>query len=251
MPCALAVLNEMREDEWWIAVTVPRSHKIGADIHLASSREESAQFAYAFYSDCRIEADQERLLHHVNVLLAVQLPPLPVIRALRPGAVLLFFIHGATVPDRVRTVGNGRISAFAMKQVPGISGIEAVDAPSTPTPSADYSAVLLGEAGVPFDVIFDMEEIHASFTATDVSLVSGANDVVNPAACTDNSSRIFGMPILNVDHAHQVYVTKRGQGQGCAGIENLLFYADSCNIVHGDAQPVLSQIVQAIKELGN
>ncbi|WFS04730.1 NAD(P)(+) transhydrogenase (Re/Si-specific) subunit beta [Rhizobium tumorigenes] len=110
--------------------------------------------------------------------------------------------------------------------------------------------VLLAEAGVPYDIIFDMEDINDAFATTDVALVIGANDVVNPAARTDKSSPIYGMPILNVDQAHQVYVVKRGQGKGYAGVENLLFYGDNCNMVYGDAQAVITQMVQAIKELG-
>jgi H+-translocating NAD(P) transhydrogenase subunit beta len=77
----------------------------------------------------------------------------------------------------------------------------------------------------------------------------GANDVVNPAARTNKSSPIYGMPILNVDQAHQIYVVKRGQGRGYAGIENELFYADNCNMVYGDAQAVLGKMVQAVKDL--
>jgi len=110
--------------------------------------------------------------------------------------------------------------------------------------------VLLAEAGVPYDIIFDMADINDSFAETDVALVIGANDVVNPAARTDKSSPIYGMPILNVDKAHQVYVVKRGQGKGYAGVENLLFYEDNCNMVYGDAQAVLVKMIQAIKDLG-
>ncbi len=109
--------------------------------------------------------------------------------------------------------------------------------------------VLLAEAGVPYDLIFDMEDINDSFASTDVALVIGANDVVNPAARTDKSSPIYGMPILDVDQAHQAYVIKRGQGKGYAGVENLLFYRDNCDMVYGDAQAVLTQMVQAIKDL--
>ncbi|HEX3982896.1 MAG TPA: NAD(P)(+) transhydrogenase (Re/Si-specific) subunit beta, partial [Acidisoma sp.] len=105
-------------------------------------------------------------------------------------------------------------------------------------------------AGVPYDFIFDMEDINGSFASTDVALVIGANDVVNPAARADKSSPIYGMPILNVDQARQVYVVKRGQGKGYAGVENLLFYGDNCNMVYGDAQAVLGRMVQAIKDLG-
>ncbi|MBC8718963.1 NAD(P)(+) transhydrogenase (Re/Si-specific) subunit beta [Ochrobactrum sp. Marseille-Q0166] len=109
--------------------------------------------------------------------------------------------------------------------------------------------VLLAEAGVPYDIIYDMEDINADFTNTDVALVIGANDVVNPAARTDKSSPIYGMPILNADQAHQVYVVKRGQGKGYSGVENLLFFQENCNMVYGDAQAVLTQMVQAVKDL--
>lgn len=111
--------------------------------------------------------------------------------------------------------------------------------------------VLLAEAGVPYDIIFDMEDVNDSFASTDVALVIGANDVVNPAARTDKSSPIYGMPILNADQAHQVYVIKRGQGRGYSGVDNLLFYKDNCSMVYGDAQVVLTQMVQAIKDLGS
>jgi NAD(P) transhydrogenase subunit beta len=110
--------------------------------------------------------------------------------------------------------------------------------------------VLLAEAGVPYDLIHELDEINGEFASTDVALVVGANDVVNPAARNSKASPIYGMPILNVDQAHQVYVIKRGEGKGYAGIENPLFYADNCNIIYGDAQAVLVKMIQALKELG-
>ncbi len=110
--------------------------------------------------------------------------------------------------------------------------------------------VLLAEAGVPYDIIFDMEEINESFAVTDVALVIGANDVVNPAARTEKGSPIYGMPILNVDQARQAFVIKRGKGRGYAGVENLLFYADNTNLVYGDAQAVLTAMIQGLKDLG-
>lgn len=110
--------------------------------------------------------------------------------------------------------------------------------------------VLLAEAGVPYDLIVELDEVNDEFGATDVALVIGANDVVNPAARTDKSSPIYGMPILNVDYAHQVYVIKRGQGKGYAGVENELFYADNCNMIYGDARSVLVKMIQAVKDLG-
>lgn len=110
--------------------------------------------------------------------------------------------------------------------------------------------VLLAEAGVPYDLIFQLEDINDAFATTDVALVIGANDVVNPAARTDKSSPIYGMPILNADKAKKVYVIKRGQGKGYAGIENELFYGDNCNMVYGDAQAELIKMIEAVRGLG-
>lgn len=110
--------------------------------------------------------------------------------------------------------------------------------------------VLLAEAGVPYDIIFDMEDINGEFKEADVAIVIGANDTVNPAARSNKSSPIYGMPVLNVDMAKQVYVVKRGQGKGYSGVENALFYADNTQMIYGDAQKVMVAMIQAIKSLG-
>jgi NAD(P) transhydrogenase subunit beta len=110
--------------------------------------------------------------------------------------------------------------------------------------------VLLAEAGVPYDMIFQLDDINDDFATTDIALVIGANDVVNPAARSDKSSPIFGMPILNADKAAQVYVIKRGQGKGYSGIVNALFYEPNCNMVYGDAQAVLIKMIEAVRGLG-
>jgi H+-translocating NAD(P) transhydrogenase subunit beta len=110
--------------------------------------------------------------------------------------------------------------------------------------------VLLAEAGVPNDLISQLEDINDEFANTDVALVIGANDVVNPAARTDKSAPIFGMPILNADKAKQVYVVKRGDGKGYAGIVNALFYSDNRNMVYGDAQAALVKMIEAVRGLG-
>lgn len=109
--------------------------------------------------------------------------------------------------------------------------------------------VLLAEAGVPYDKIFDLEEINGEFGQADVVLVIGANDVVNPSARSDKSSPIYGMPILNADQAQNVIVVKRGKGTGYSGIENALFYTDNCRMLYGDAQPAAGEIIQHLKTL--
>jgi NAD(P) transhydrogenase subunit beta len=109
--------------------------------------------------------------------------------------------------------------------------------------------VLLAEAGVPYDLIFDMDEINPEFPKTTVALVIGANDVVNPAARNDQSSPIYGMPILDVDKAENVIVVKRGKGTGFSGLENPLFYADRTRMLYGDGQEVANRLAQVIKEL--
>lgn len=109
--------------------------------------------------------------------------------------------------------------------------------------------VLLAEAGVPYDKIFDMDEINSDFSNTSVALVIGANDVVNPVARNDKSSPLYGMPILNADHAENVFVVKRGKGTGFSGVENSLFYGDNSYMVYGDGQKVAAELIQAVKEL--
>jgi H+-translocating NAD(P) transhydrogenase subunit beta len=109
--------------------------------------------------------------------------------------------------------------------------------------------VLLAEAGVPYDMIFDLDEINGEFPTADAALVIGANDVVNPAARDDKGSPIYGMPILDVDKAQAAFVVKRGRGAGFAGIENKLFYADNTRMVYGDAQDVVSKLIAGAKKV--
>ncbi len=109
--------------------------------------------------------------------------------------------------------------------------------------------VLLAEAGVPYDLIYDLDEINAEFETADVALVIGANDVVNPVARSDPSSPIYGMPILNADKAKNCIVIKRGQGAGFSGIENELFYLDNTRMLYGDGQAMVNALIQTIKAL--
>jgi NAD(P) transhydrogenase subunit beta len=109
--------------------------------------------------------------------------------------------------------------------------------------------VLLAEAGVPYDLIADLDEINAEFETADVALIIGANDVVNPVARNDKSSPIYGMPILNADKAKNVIVIKRGQGAGFSGIENALFYLDNTRMLYGDGQAAAAELIAAVKSV--
>ncbi len=106
--------------------------------------------------------------------------------------------------------------------------------------------VLLAEADVPYDRLIDMEEINSDFPQTDVALVIGANDVTNPAARTDTTSPIYGMPILDVDKAHTVMVIKRSMNPGFAGIDNPLYYLDNTLMLFGDAKAFVGSIMREL-----
>jgi NAD(P) transhydrogenase subunit beta len=109
--------------------------------------------------------------------------------------------------------------------------------------------VLLAESNVSYDKLVEMEDINPQFANTDVVLVVGANDVVNPAAKTDPSSPIFGMPILDVENATNIIVNKRSMNAGYAGIDNLLFYQPKTSMLFGDAKGVLSKLVSELKQM--
>jgi NAD(P) transhydrogenase subunit beta len=109
--------------------------------------------------------------------------------------------------------------------------------------------VLLAEAGVDYDRILDLEEINPEFPTADVALVIGANDVVNPVARSNPDSPIYGMPILDADKAQNVIVIKRGKGAGFSGIENHLFYADNTQMLYGDGQKAVAELIAGIKQL--
>ncbi len=106
--------------------------------------------------------------------------------------------------------------------------------------------VLLAEAKVPYDIVLEMDEINDDFPDTDVVMILGANDIVNPAAQEDPNSPIAGMPVLEVWKAKQVFISKRGQGKGYSGIENPLFFRENSRMVYGDAKKSLDTILQSI-----
>jgi len=109
--------------------------------------------------------------------------------------------------------------------------------------------VLLAEANVPYPALIDMEEINPEFPKTDVALVIGANDVTNPDARTNTSSPIYGMPILDVDHATKVVVLKRSMKPGFAGIDNPLYVLDNTSMLFGDAKASVDKLITAVKTL--
>ncbi|MBI2535631.1 MAG: NAD(P)(+) transhydrogenase (Re/Si-specific) subunit beta, partial [Gemmatimonadetes bacterium] len=107
--------------------------------------------------------------------------------------------------------------------------------------------VLLAEANVPYDRLYDMDQINNEFERTDVSLVIGANDVVNPAARNTPSSPLYGMPILDTDKSHNIIVMKRSMRPGFAGVENELFYDAKTSMLFGDAKDSLKKLIQEVK----
>jgi NAD(P) transhydrogenase subunit beta len=109
--------------------------------------------------------------------------------------------------------------------------------------------VLLAEANIPYEKLLEMEEINEQFPDTDVAVVIGANDVVNPAARKDKASPIYGMPILDVDKSKSIFVLKRGKGKGFAGIENELFFDDKTRMLYGDAKATLTRLVSEMKQV--
>jgi NAD(P) transhydrogenase subunit beta len=107
--------------------------------------------------------------------------------------------------------------------------------------------VLLAEANVPYDQLIEMDDINPRIGNIDVAIVIGANDVVNPSAREDENSPIYGMPIINVDHARTVFVLKRSMGSGFSGVDNPLFFGQNTRMLFGDAKQSLSSVIAEFK----
>jgi NAD(P) transhydrogenase subunit beta len=110
--------------------------------------------------------------------------------------------------------------------------------------------VLLAEAGVPYDIVLEMDEIQHDLEHTDVVMVLGANDIVNPGALDDRSSPIYGMPVLEVWKSKLVVVSKRGMAAGYAGVENPLFFLDNTRMLFGDARKSIEALVTDVRAAG-
>ena len=108
--------------------------------------------------------------------------------------------------------------------------------------------VLLAEADVPYEQLCEMDEVNAIMPTVDVAIVIGANDVVNPAAAEDESSPIYGMPIINVYEAKTVFALKRGQGAGFSGLVNTLFFRENTRMIYGDAKATVSGLVSQFED---
>jgi len=172
------------------------------------------------------------------------------VSALDVAAMLRYAQKVIIIPGYGMAVGQAQHKVKEMSQLLGEAGVEvkfAIHPVAGRMPG--HMNVLLAEAGVPYERIFDLEEINEEFGQTDVALVIGANDVVNPAARTDKSSPLYGMPILNADQAHNVIVIKRGKGTGYSGTDNALFFADNTRMLYGSAQQVVADVIRHIKEL--
>ena len=170
--------------------------------------------------------------------------------ALDAASVMRYASKVIIVPGYGMAVAGAQHKVWEMAQLLEEGGVEVVFAiHPVAGRMPGHMNVLLAEAGVPYEKIFDLEEINADFAQADVALVIGANDVVNPSARTDKSSPIYGMPILNADMAQNVIVVKRGKGTGYSGIENALFYKDNTRLLYGSAQQAVAEVIQHVKAM--
>ena len=156
---------------------------------------------------------------------------------------------GVSSPGREKVekvAGGGDINGIVNGTGNGIGGRTISSAETKGRSLPGHMNVLLAEAKVPYDIVMEMDEINDDFPETDVAIVIGSNDIVNPAAQDDPNSPIAGMPVLECWKAKQVFVSKRGQGTGYSGIENPLFFKDNTRMFYGDAKASLDALLPKI-----
>ena len=182
---------------------------------------------------------------------STQLDPMKSIKSYEPEDTVVIFENAkqvVIVPGYGLAVAQAQHMVHALQKLleqKGVSVKYAIHPVAGRMPG--HMNVLLAEANVPYDSLYDLDQINPEFEETDVTLVIGANDVVNPAARHDTNSPIFGMPILDVDKSQTVFVLKRSMNPGFAGIENELFYKDNTIMIFGDAKDTVSKLVSELK----
>ena len=190
-----------------------------------------------------------------DIVLKVAPPTLEEVTRLREGAVLIGFLTPWAAPEMHAALSARGVSAFAMESIPRISRASdvAIQLAYASHPVAGrmpgHMNVLLAEAEVPYDQLTEPDEVNSEFPRTDVALVIGANDVVNPDARTNPQSPLYGMPILDVDRAQSIIVLKRSMRSGYAGVENPLFTDPKTAMLFGDAKTSITDITEALTPL--
>src|SRR5208282_1477031 len=149
---------------------------------------------------------------------------------------------GAGRGDRSVKSGSAEDAAFILKNAGSV-----IIVPGYGMAVAQAQHALREEADLSYDEVFELDEINRDFASTDVAFVIGANDVTNPAAKTDPSSPIYGMPLLEVERAKTVLFVKRSMASGYAGVDNELFYRDNTMMLFGDAKKMCEEIVKALE----
>ena len=169
--------------------------------------------------------------------------------AYEDSAVMLAYARSAIiVPGYVLAVAQAQLKLKelgALIEAKGVTVKYAIHPVAGRMPG--HMNVLLAEANVPYEELVEMDDINPQFVETDVALVIGANDVVNPAAREDTASPIYGMPILDVDRSQHVFVLKRSMNPGFAGIQNELFFNDNTMMIFGDAKATVLKLVEAVR----